>query len=117
MLERELTALRQQLAAGAYYANRTATLGGVLSKMGGSLGAPPSLGGSARQDTARKSSLESPHQNTNAKAHGRFLNAGSSTHAETQREAVDERIHHQAALELPMASAHANTHAPAGAPW
>ena len=35
MLERELTALRQQLTSGAFYANRTATLGGVLSKLGG----------------------------------------------------------------------------------
>lgn len=67
MLERELTALRQQLAAGAYYANRTATLGGVLSKMGGGFGGPPSLGGSARMDTGRRSNQESVDQNSNTK--------------------------------------------------
>lgn len=79
MLERELTAMRQQFAAGAYYANRTATLGGVLSKMGGGLAATPSLAGSAGKDTGRKASSESLHQATNVKG----ARAPSSTRAES----------------------------------
>lgn len=60
MLERELTTMREQFAAGAYYANRTATLGGVLSKMGGgTLTHTPSLGGSAAKESGRKDSLDS----------------------------------------------------------
>lgn len=104
MMERELAALRQQLAAGAYYANRTATLGGVLSKMGGGLGATPSLGGTARTESARRSNMESLRQHTGSKTQGVNLIAGSSTNAETQRDGLDGRIH-QSSSEIPMGAA------------